>query len=184
TSTASPRNSTGAFDDKPPHAAMSESEEKPPPPPAPEAHHLSALRLFAIIALFLVATAYAIWKSDRFQNLIHGVSQTRLADALGRPVTFRTVEIRMFPPTIRLADVRIGNDPSLPGPLFSAEEISIGGGIALVGSELRIGRVRALRPRFSLTQLPDGKWNLPPGLSRPSKQGGVKLHIASVLVQE
>jgi len=165
---------------------MSESEEKhpPPPPPAIKAHHLSALRLFAIIALFLVASAYAIWKSDRFQNMIHGVSQARLAEALGRPVTFETVEIRLFPPTIRLANVRIGNDPSLPGPLFSAEAVSIGGGIALAGNELRIGRVRALKPRLSLTQLPNGKWNLPPGLSRPSKQGGVKLHVASLLIQE
>ncbi|HKF43693.1 MAG TPA: translocation/assembly module TamB domain-containing protein [Thermoanaerobaculia bacterium] len=164
---------------------MSESEQpQPPSPPHPEAHHLSALRLFAIIALFLVAAGYAIWKSDRFQNLIHGVSQTRLAEALGRPVTFQTVEIRLFPPSIRLADVRIGNDPSLEGPLFAAEEVSIGGGISLVGNELRIGRVRALRPRLALTQLPDGKWNIPPGLSRPGKPGGVKLHIASVLIQE
>src|SRR5262249_21234021 len=127
TSTTCPGSSTGAFDDGAPHEDMSESEEKPPPPPVPEAHHLSALRLFAVIALFLVAPAYALWKSARFQNLIHGVSQTRLAEALGRPVTFRTVELRMFPPAIRLADVRIGNDPSLEGPLFSAEEISIGG---------------------------------------------------------
>ena len=163
---------------------MSDSGQPPPGRPHPEAHHLSALRLFAIIALFLVAAAYAIWKSDRFQNLIHGVSQTRLAEALGRPVTFQTVEIRIFPPTIRLADVRIGNDPSLEGPLFAAEEVSIGGGISLVANELRIGRVRALRPRLALTQLPDGKWNLPPGLSRPGKPGGVKLHIASVLIQE
>ena len=164
---------------------MSESEQpQQPAPEHPEAHHLSALRLFAIIALFLVACGYAIWKSDRFQNLIHGVSQARLAEALGRPVTFQTVEIRIFPPTIRLADVRIGNDPTLEGPLFAAEEVSIGGGIALVGNELRIGRVRALRPRLALTQLPDGRWNLPPGLSRPGKPGGVKLHIASVLIQE
>src|SRR5215510_13160529 len=167
---------------------MSEPREPSPPvppPPAIEAHHLSPLRLFAIIALFLVLTAYAVWKSDRFQSLIHGVSQTQLAAALGRPVTFQTVDIRIFPPSISLADVAIGNDPSLPGPFFSAEEVSIGGGISLVGNELRIGRVRALKPLLSLTQLPDGKWNLPPGLSGPSKTGGgLKLHIASVLVQE
>jgi translocation-and-assembly-module (TAM) inner membrane subunit TamB-like protein len=162
---------------------MSEPEASPPPPGI-HAHHLSPLRLFAIIALFLVLTAYAVWKSDRFQNLIHGVSQTRLAAALGRPVTFQTVELRFFPPTIRLADVSIGNDPRLSGPLLTAEEVSIGGGISLVGNELRIGRVRALRPRLALAQLPDGKWNLPPGLSAPSAKGGVKLHIASVLVQE
>jgi hypothetical protein len=43
----------------------------------------------------------------------HGVSQSRLTEALGRPVTFNTVEI-LFPPTVLLANVRIGNDPRLP----------------------------------------------------------------------
>src|SRR5437867_967084 len=157
--------------------------ETPSSPPEFRAHHLSPLRLFTIIVLFLLATGYAIWKSDRCQNMIQGVSQSRLAQALGRPVTFHTVEIRVFPPSIVMADVRIGNDPRVPGSLLTAEEISIGGGISLVGNELRVGRVRALKPRLSLTQFPDGRWNLPPGLSGPSR-GGVKLHIASVLVQE
>ena len=161
---------------------MSETQA-PPPPPAIHEHHLPPLRLFAIIALFLVLTAYAVWNSDRFQNLIHGVSQARLAEALGRPVTFQTVEIRIFPPSVRLADVRIGNDPRLSGPLLTAEEVSIGGGVSLIGNELRVGRVRALKPRVQITQLPDGTWNLPPGLTGPSR-GGIKLHIASVLVQE
>lgn len=163
------------------------STPAPPPSPPPRevrTHRISFARLFAFILVFIVLAAYAIWKSDRFQGLVHGVSQARLAEALGRPVTFQTVEIRFFPPKILLANVQIGNDPRLPGPLLSAEEISIGGGISLSGNELRIGRIRALRPRASLTQLPDGSWNLPPGLSAPSRQGGVKLQIGSVLVQE
>src|SRR5437016_3176964 len=162
---------------------MNEMERPAAPDHGVEAHHLPPLRLFGIILLFLIAASYAVWKSERFQNLIHGVSQSRLQEALGRAVTFRTVEIRVFPPAVRLADVRIANDPRLPGALLSAEEISIGGGVSLVARQLRLGRIRALRPRFSLTQLPDGSWNLPPGLSGPSK-GGVKLQIGSVLVQE
>ena len=162
---------------------MSESAAPGPPDHGVREHHLPPLRLFGIILVFLVAAAYAVWKSDRFQNLIHGVSQSRLQEALGRAVTFRTVELRVFPPSVRLADVRIANDPRLPGPLLTAEEISIGGGVSLAGRELRLGRIRALRPRIALTQLPDGTWNLPPGLSAPSK-GGVKVQIGSVLVQE
>jgi translocation and assembly module TamB len=164
-----------------------QEEEPRETPPAPlhgfDLHHLPPLRLFGIVLLFLVACAYAVWKSDRFQGLIHGVSQSRLTEALGRPVTFRTVEIRVFPPSVRLADVRIGNDPRLPGPLLTAEEVSIGGGVSVVGRELRLGKIRALRPRVYLSQAPDGTWNLPPGLSGPSR-GGLKLHIGSVLVQE
>jgi len=161
------------------------NETSPPAPPdhGVEAHHLPPVRLFGIILLFLIAASYAVWKSERFQNLIQGVSKSRLQEALGRAVTFQTVEIRVFPPAVRLADVRIANDPRLPGSLLTAEEISIGGGVSLVARELRLGRIRALRPRIALTQLPDGSWNLPPGLSGPSK-GGVKLQIGSVLVQE
>jgi hypothetical protein len=162
---------------------MSETAAPGPPKREVKEHHLPPLRLFAIILLFLIAATYAVWKSDRFQNLIHGVSQSRLQEALGREVTFQTVEIRVFPPAVRLADVRIANDPRLPGALLTAEEISIGGGVSLVERELRLGKIRALRPRVTLTQMPDGSWNLPPGLSGPSK-GGVKLQIGSVLVQE
>ncbi|MCA1610063.1 MAG: hypothetical protein LC780_04130 [Acidobacteria bacterium] len=150
------------------------------------AHRLSASRLLVIVLLFLILGSYAVWKSDRFQSLIHGVSQSRLADALGRPVTFRTVELRVFPPAVRLADVRVGNDPRLSGPLFSAEEVSIGGGVSFVGQELRLGRIRALRPHIALVQFSDGTWNLPPGLTRSAKagEGGVTLKVASILVQE
>lgn len=163
---------------------MQEEEPRDTPPLLGfDVHHLPPLRLFGIVLLFLVACAYAVWKSDRFQGLIHGVSQSRLTEALGRPVTFRTVELRVFPPAVRLADVRIGNDPRLPGPLLTAEEVSIGGGVSVVGRELRLGKIRALRPRVYLSQAPDGTWNLPPGLSGPSR-GGLKLHIGSVLVQE
>ncbi|MEO8191395.1 MAG: translocation/assembly module TamB domain-containing protein [Acidobacteriota bacterium] len=147
---------------------------------------LSASRLLAVVLVFLIFASYAVWKSERFQNLIQGVSQSRLAEALGRPVTFRTVELRVFPPAVRLADVRVGNDPRLPGPLLSAEEVSIGGGVSLVGQELRLGRIRALRPHIALVQFPDGTWNLPPGLTKSAKpgSGGVSLKVGSILVQE
>ncbi len=149
-----------------------------------QAHRLSAMRLWAILLLFLVLAAYSVWKSERFQNLVQGVSQSRLYEALRRPVTFRTVDFRIFPPSVRLADVRIGNDPRLPDrPLLTAEEISIGGGVSLIGQELRLGKIRVVRPQISLTQFPDGSWNLPPGLGGPSR-GGIKVHIGSVLVQQ
>lgn len=130
-----------------------------------------------------------MWRSERFQNLIHGVSQARLSEALGVPVDFDTVDVRLLPPSVALVNVKVGNDPALhlpeDRPLLTAEEISIGGGRSLAGGELRLGRIRALRPRILLEQGTDGRWNLPPGLSGPSrKAGGIKVTIASLLVQE
>ncbi|MGH9366036.1 MAG: hypothetical protein ACRD1B_12350, partial [Thermoanaerobaculia bacterium] len=148
------------------------------------AHRLSASRLYAIVAVFVALSGWAIWKSERFQNLFQGVSQARLSAVLKRPVSFRTADFRIFPPSVSLQDVVVGNDPRAGGrPLFFAEEVSIGGGISLVGSELRLGRVRAVRPRIALTQFADGTWNLP-RLSGPKSQGGITVHLNDILVQE
>jgi translocation and assembly module TamB len=142
--------------------------------------------LWGIVLLFLVLSSYAVWRSERFQNLIQGVSQSRLSAALGRPVTFQTVEFRVFPPSLRLANVRVANDPRLKGETLFAEEVSIGGGVSLVGQELRLGRIRAVRPRIALVQFDDGTWNLPPGLTGSAKkgQGGVSVKVGSILIQE
>ena len=153
-----------------------------------QAHRLSASRLYGILLLFLILSGYAIWKSERFQNLIQGVSQARLSEALGTPVSFETVELRFFPPSVHLANVRIGNPPALgiPGdrPLLEATEVTVGGGVSLVGQELRLGRIRAVNPHVRLVQTADGRFNLPPGLSGPSRSGGLRVSVGSVLVQQ
>lgn len=158
------------------------------PPPDDRAHHplrrLSALRLFLIMVVFLVLAGYAVWHSERFQTLFQGLSQTRISQALGRPVTFRQVEIRFLPPSVKLADVRIGNDPRLgEGPFLSADELSIGGGVSLSGNLLRLGRIRAVRPNVTLVQFPDGSWNLPPGINRPARKGGLKVRVGEVVLE-
>jgi translocation-and-assembly-module (TAM) inner membrane subunit TamB-like protein len=141
--------------------------------------------MFGVLLIFLLLAGYAVWNSERFKNLFQGVSQSRISAALGRPVTFRQVEFRFLPPSVRLADVRIGNDPRLPaGPFFSADEVSIGGGVSLTGQELRLGRIRALHPKIALVQFPDGSWNLPPGINRPSRKGGLKVRVGEVVLQQ
>ncbi len=160
----------------------------PPSPPEEIDHpalHLSALRLFGVVVVFLVLASYAVWNSERFQNLFQGLSQTRISAALGRPVTFRQVEIRFLPPSVRLADVKIGNDPRLgPEPFLSADEVSIGGGVSLTGQELRLGRIRAVHPKVSLVQFPDGSWNVPAGINRPARKGGLKVRVGEVIIQQ
>ena len=141
-----------------------------------EAQRLSTSRLFLVVVVFLVLAGYAIWNSDRFQSLFQGVSEQRLSELLQRPVSFRRVDFTIFPPSVHLADVRVGNDPRAPhGPLLEAEELTIGGGVSVTGGELRFGRVRALHPKIALVQFPDGSWNLPPGLSRPASTGGLSV---------
>ncbi|MFN2386195.1 MAG: translocation/assembly module TamB domain-containing protein [Thermoanaerobaculia bacterium] len=168
---------------------MTSEKEAPGGPPHPLTHRLSTARLFLILVVFTGLAGYAIWSSERFQNLVQGVSETRISQALGVPVKFRRVDFRILPPSIRLADVRIENDPALTDPalretpLLTAEELYLGGGVSLVERELRLGRVRALRPRVVLAQLPDGSFNLPPGLKKKAG-GGLKLSVAEILAQE
>ena len=149
-----------------------------------EAQRLSTSRLFVLVVVFLVLAGYAIWNSDRFQSLFQGVSEQRLSELLQRPVSFRRVDFQIFPPSVHLADVRVGNDPREPeGPLLEAEELTIGGGVSVTGGELRFGRVRAVHPKISLVQFADGTWNLPPGLSRPASKGGLSVKIGELVVQ-
>jgi translocation and assembly module TamB len=149
-----------------------------------EAQRLSTSRLFLIVVLFLVLAAYSIWNSDRFQTLMVGVSEQRLSELLQRPVSFNRVDFHIFPPSIELADVRVGNDPRLPDePLLSAAALTIGGGMSVTGGELRFGRVRAVSPRISLVQFDDGTWNLPPGLTGPAEKKGLAVRIGELVVQ-
>src|SRR5262245_66631436 len=86
-----------------------------------EAQRLSTRRLFLIVLVFLALAAYAIWNSDRFQSLFQGVSEQRLSELLQRPVRFRRVDFHIFPPSVTLADVSVGNDPRTPQePLLAA----------------------------------------------------------------
>ncbi len=150
-----------------------------------EAQHLSTSRLFLVVVVFLALAGYAIWSSDRFQSLFQGVSEKRLSELLQRPVSFRQVDFQIFPPSVHLADVRVGNDPRAPeGPLLEAEELTIGGGVSVTGGELRFGRVRAVHPKISLVQFTDGTWNLPPGLLRPASKGGLSVKIGELVVQK
>jgi hypothetical protein len=150
-----------------------------------EAQRLSTSRLFVLVVVFLVLAGYAIWNSDRFQSLFQGVSEQRLSELLQRPVSFRRVDFQIFPPSVHLADIRVGNDPRAPGgPLLEAEELTIGGGVSVTGGELRFGRVRAVHPKISLVQFADGTWNLPPGLSRPGSKGGLSVKIGELVVQK
>ncbi len=154
--------------------------------PLREAQRLSTSRLFWIVLVFLILAAYSIWNSDRFQTLFQGVSEQRLSELLQRPVHFRRVDFRMFPPPIQLADVSIANDPRIPDqPLLTADELTIGGGLSVTGGELRFGRVRAVHPRIALVQFPDGGWNLPPGLTGPPGKGtGLKVRVGELVVQQ
>ena len=157
------------------------------PHPQVSAHRLSTARLYFFLLVFLIVSGYAIWKSDRFQSLIQGVSQSRLSAALGVPVSFDTVDVSFLPPSVILANVRIGNDPKLhlpeDQPVLTVDEISIGGGVSLVGNSLRLGRIRALRPKVHLVQSADGVLNVPPGLGGTSR-GGLQIIIGSVLIQQ
>ncbi len=166
--------------------AGDETRDGRPDEPPHEAQRLSAARLFLIVLVFLALSAYAIWNSDRFQSLFQGVSEQRLSELLQRPVAFRRLDFQVFPPSIHLADVRVGNDPRIPDQaMLEAEELTIGGGVSVTGGTLRFGRVRAIKPRIQLVQFPDGTWNLPPGLSRSSGKGGggLSLQIGELVVQ-
>ena len=107
-----------------------------------------------------------------YRASFRALSQTALSEALGRPVTFRQVDFRVRPvgPPGRRED---RERPALgPEPFLEAEELSIGGGVSLTGQELRLGRIRALRPKVSLVSSPTGLTTCRPGSTGPRERGG------------
>src|SRR4029450_12067043 len=62
------------------------------------------------------------------------------------------------------------------------DAVWMGGGVSRPGTELRLGRIRAFRPRVMLVQFADGSWNLPPGINRPARKGGLKVRVDEVVL--
>jgi TamB, inner membrane protein subunit of TAM complex len=154
-------------------------------PPAPPAfQRLSVARLLILVALFVAGSGYVVVNSPRFELLIRSFLTRALTTALERPVRFEGLRVRLLPLSVGVTGLRVGNDPRVrERPFLAADELTVGGALSLVGRQLRIGSVRAVRPVFDVRVFPDGSNNLPPGLSRPARPTSIKLRFGHLLVQ-
>jgi uncharacterized protein involved in outer membrane biogenesis len=75
------------------------------------------IALIVIIALIIVAIVVIPLVVD--VNRYHGLVQSQLEKALGRPVSFGAMHLSMTPPSVRLDNVVIAEDPQFGGGTFA-----------------------------------------------------------------
>lgn len=122
--------------------------------------HVRVFRLFALLFLFSLLVLYAVFRSSRFQEVLRRKTQTLLSEATGRPVTIGGFDLALVPPAFLVTDVSVGNDPrGLPGPCFSAEEVSLRGIPQVSEARVDLPKVRLVAPRILFEVFDDGTNN-------------------------
>src|SRR6267154_6173270 len=84
--------------------------------PHPHLPHLTLmqvrfLRLFLGLAFFSGLVLYSVFRSTRFQELMRRKTERVLAAKLGRSVTIGGFDLALVPPSFRVRDVTVANDP-------------------------------------------------------------------------
>ena len=95
-------------------------------------------------------------------NRYHGMVQAQLEKALGRPVTFGNMHLSMTPPSIRIENVTIGEDPQFgAGPFAKAQYIDTSVKLLpLVRGNVDIRSLTLDHPQVELIKNAGGAWNL------------------------
>ncbi len=147
--------------------------------PHPHLPHLTleqvrVLRLFSLLLVFSLLVLYAVFRSTRFQEILRRRTQTLLTETLKRKVQIGGFDLSLVPPAFVVRDVAIANDPrGLPGPCFTAEEISLRGIPQLSETRVDLPKVRVIAPRIVLEVFADGSSNFSSIVAAlPKSQGG------------
>jgi hypothetical protein len=133
--------------------------------PHPHIPHLTleqvrVLRLFALLFVFSALVLYAVFRSARFQELMRKRTETLLTEKLGRRVTIGGFDLSLVPPAFVVRELAVANDPrGIPGPCFSAEEVSLRGIPQVSETRVDLPKVRLIGPRILLEVFGDGTNN-------------------------
>lgn len=161
--------------------------------PAPKLPHLTLkqvrlLRLFGLLAVFSCLTLYAVFRSERFQEVLRKKSQRTLEALTGRKVQIGRFDLALVPPAFLVHDVSISNDPEgLPQPAFSAAQIELRGIPRISEDEIDLPKLRIRAPRIVFEVFPDGRTNFSSILERlpkkNEKSGGADLRLRELVLQ-
>ncbi len=104
-------------------------------------------------------------------NRYHGVVQTQLEKALGRPVTFGQMHLSLTPPSVRMDNVVIGEAPQFGrGPFVSMNELDASVKLwPLLHKDVQIQSLDLKSPKVELIRSAQGVWNFSTlGQSQPA----------------
>ncbi len=117
------------------------------------------IALIVIIVLVIIAIVAIPLVVD--VNRYHGLVQSQLEKALGRPVTFGAMHLSMTPPGVRMDNLVIGEDPQFGGGAF-AQAHYIDASVKLLPLLRKNVDIRSLtldQPQVELIKNRAGLWN-------------------------
>ena len=118
--------------------------------------------LIAFVALCVVVVlVLAVVPLFLDVNRYHDRIQSELQQRLGRPVTLGNIKASFLPPSLKVQDVNIGEDPRFgPGPFARAQQLNIRVALLpLLRKDLEIQSLTLLNPDVELIRTKKGEWN-------------------------
>jgi len=94
-------------------------------------------------------------------NRYHDRIQSELQRRLGRPVQLGNIKASFLPPSLKVQDVTIGEDPQFgPGPFAGAQQLNIRVALLpLLRKDLEIQSLTLVSPDMELIRTRTGEWN-------------------------
>lgn len=136
----------------------------------------------------LGAAALLLVDVNQFREPIRAQIEKRL----GRSVNIGQLGLKIFPLSIRLNDVSIGESPKFPSPapFLAAKEMFVRVSLAgLFNKQVNVESVRVAEPTVELIRNAEGEWNFstlggPPAAGgEPSSGGGAKVEVADLAIE-
>ncbi len=117
--------------------------------------------IIGIAVCVIIVLALAVIPRFLDVNRYRGQIQAELRNRLGRSVTVGNIDLSLLPPSLRVKDVSIGEDPRFgTGPFAKAQELDVRVSlIPLLRKEVEIQSLQLINPEIQLICSRDGAWN-------------------------
>jgi AsmA protein len=127
------------------------------------------------IILLVIIVAATIFAATFDVNRYRGTIQSQLEKQLGRHVSLGDMKLGIFPPSFRVQNLSIAEDPAFqsPRPFVQAQELAVAVKLMpLLRKEVEIDSLRLQRPSVELIKNQQGNWNFASISQRKSEPGG------------
>ncbi|PWT75174.1 MAG: hypothetical protein C5B46_02960 [Proteobacteria bacterium] len=116
-----------------------------------------ALVAICVVVVLILAVVPMFLDVNRYHDRI----QSELQQRLGRPVTLGNIKASFLPPSLKVQDVNIGEDPQFgPGPFARAQQLNIRVALLpLLRKDLQIQSLTLLSPDVEMIRAKNGEWN-------------------------
>ncbi len=113
------------------------------------------------IVVVVVVAALAIIPHFLDLNSYRTQIQAKLQAALGRPVDFKDINASFLPPSVKVSNVSIGEDPRFgPGPFATIQQLDVSVKLLpLLSKDVEIQSLTLERPQIQVVRNKQGEWN-------------------------